>query len=84
MDTWPTLHPNQDGGTKYQTEPTGGPRIDYIIIGQAKKLADQLKVDKVQVNPYLDEKVDALSDHSAVEATLKWKKRSPDSVNSDK
>ncbi len=73
VDTWPTLHPDQDGGTKYQTKATGGPRIDYIIIGQAKKLDDQLEVDKVQVNPYLDKKVDALSDHSAVEATLKWK-----------
>ncbi len=84
VDTWSTLHPDQDGGTKYQTEPTGGPRIDYIIIGQTKKLDDQLNVEQVQVNPYLDKKVKALSDHSAVEATLKWKYLSPDSLNSGK
>ncbi len=72
VDTWPACHPERDGGTKYQTKPTGGPRIDYIIIGQAKKRDEKLQVENVRVNPYLDEKVEALSDHSAVEATLKW------------
>ncbi len=78
VDTWPTLHPRKDGGTKYQTKPTGGPRIDYIIIGQAKQAGSRLQVEEVQVNRYLDDKVEALSDHSAVEAMLKWKEHPPE------
>lgn len=77
VDSWPTLHPDEDGGTKNQTEPTRGPRIDYIILGQTRDQCSQLSVEEVRVNPYLDEKVEALSDHSAVEATLRWKKESP-------
>lgn len=72
VDTWPTLYPGKDGGTKYQTKPTGGPRIDYIIIGQSKQSKNEIRTDSIRVNRYLDKKVEALSDHSAVEATLKW------------
>lgn len=70
VDAWPARYPEKDGGTKYQTKPTGGPRIDYIVVGNAKKHATALHVDDITVNPHLDEKVMALSDHSAVEATL--------------
>ncbi len=81
VDSWPSLHPDEDGGTKNQTEPTRGPRIDYIILGQTMNRCSHLSVEKVRVNPYLDEKVQALSDHCAVEATLTWKKRSPEAKN---
>jgi endonuclease/exonuclease/phosphatase family metal-dependent hydrolase len=69
VDAWPARYPDRDGGTKYQTEPTGGPRIDYIVIGNTKQDA-AFRVRDIEVNPYLDEKVKALSDHSAVEAII--------------
>jgi endonuclease/exonuclease/phosphatase family metal-dependent hydrolase len=72
VDTWFKLNPKKDGGTAYQIKPTGGPRIDYIVIGQPNNSKIFIQVKKVRVNPYLDKKVKALSDHSAVEATLKW------------
>ncbi len=71
VDTWFKLNPKKDGGTAYQIKPTGGPRIDYIVIGQPNNSRSFIRVENVRVNPYLDKKVKALSDHSAVEATLK-------------
>ena len=73
IDTWLALNPEQDGGTKRQTGPTGGPRIDYIIIGQPKQGVAVLEAVQIAVNPCRDDRVVALSDHSAVEATLRWR-----------
>jgi endonuclease/exonuclease/phosphatase family metal-dependent hydrolase len=70
VDAWPARYPGKDGGTKDQTKPTGGPRIDYIVLGNPKQHTSEFQVGEIQVNPYLDDSVTALSDHSAVEATI--------------
>lgn len=72
IDLWPTLH-DGPGGTSRQEGDSGGSRIDYIFVLNPKQPAPMLQPKSVQVNRYLDPKVVALSDHSAVEAELIWK-----------
>lgn len=57
------------GGTSDQTKEGGGRRIDYIFFGPAET-ANVLIPLSMAVQPFLDPKVTALSDHSAVEATF--------------
>ena len=72
LDLWPALKDGQDGGTSEQEGKPGGRRIDYIFAASANKEPPRLKATDVRVNRFLDEKVGALSDHSAVEADILW------------
>jgi endonuclease/exonuclease/phosphatase family metal-dependent hydrolase len=72
LDLWLTLKADQDGGTSEQEGSDGGRRIDYVFVAQPKSGASLLEPADVRVNRFLDEKVGALSDHSAVEADLRW------------
>ncbi|MBL9123866.1 MAG: endonuclease/exonuclease/phosphatase family protein [Planctomycetaceae bacterium] len=72
QDLWPTLHPGQLGGTNEQESSEIGNRIDYIFVSNPPAGHSQLKPQSVRVNGYLDPKVVALSDHSAVEADFEW------------
>ena len=47
-------------------------RIDYIFLSNPPSGHSRLKTKSVRVNGYLDAKVGALSDHSAVEGELEW------------
>jgi hypothetical protein len=67
-DLWVQIGEGQ-GGTSEQTKEGGGNRIDYIFFGPAGT-ANDLAPKGVAVQPFLDPKVTALSDHSAVEATF--------------
>lgn len=70
-DLWPAIGKGP-GGTSDQTDEDGGRRIDYIFAINPKSDLPQLKPSGVQVNRFLDPKVIALSDHSAVEAILDY------------
>lgn len=72
LDLWPTLKPEQDGGTSEQEGKPRGRRIDYVFVAQPKQEGRRLEPIDVRVNRFLDDKVGALSDHSAVEADLRW------------
>lgn len=70
-DLWPTLK-KTEGGTQRQTKPDAGKRIDYIIVSNPRRGRLRLEPVDVRVNHHRDAKVQALSDHSAVEAELRW------------
>ncbi len=72
IDVWPALMGDALGGTTDQDSIETGKRIDYIIIGNPAEGQPSLKPVSVQVNLYQDEKVVALSDHNAVEASFEW------------
>jgi len=74
LDLWPHLEPGV-GGTSRQTTPTGGSRIDYILLSNPNEGPHRLVPLTVRVNRFLDPRVVALSDHSAVEADLRWGRR---------
>lgn len=78
MDLWPTLHGDAIGGTSEQESSDVGRRIDYIMLAVPETHRDIVRVDDVRVNPFPDEKVTALSDHSAVEADLSFPRQSTD------
>jgi len=70
VDLWPKLH-DSHGGTTIQEDVERGSRIDMIFLSNPAA-GGGLEPTAIRVNPYLDEKVGALSDHSAVEADLNW------------
>jgi endonuclease/exonuclease/phosphatase family metal-dependent hydrolase len=72
VDLWPTLHGNAIGGTSIQETPDSGRRIDYIFLSNPSTSGSKLTPLDVRVNGFLDPRVGALSDHSAVEADLRW------------
>lgn len=67
-DIWLRVNPTDDGGTGRQVRPDGGGRIDYILLSNPRRGTHQLKPLAMRVNRFLDPRVVALSDHSAVEA----------------
>lgn len=71
IDLWPKLGKGF-GGTSEQEDEDGGSRIDYIFVLNPQNAGEQLQPEAVSVNRFLDPKVTALSDHSAVEAVFKW------------
>lgn len=72
LDLWPTLKADEDGGTSEQEGDDGGRRIDYVFVARPKGNSSALEPVDVRVNRFLDKQVGALSDHSAVEADLRW------------
>jgi endonuclease/exonuclease/phosphatase family metal-dependent hydrolase len=72
VDLWPALHPGVLGGTNEQESSEIGNRIDYILLSNPPAGHSRLEPKSIRVNGYLDPKVVALSDHSAVEADLEW------------
>ena len=72
LDVWPVLMGRARGGTTEQESPEVGNRIDYILLGNPNTPAGHLKPVSIKVNTYQDPKVDALSDHNAVEAEFEW------------
>lgn len=73
IDLWPHHHGDALGGTSDQASSDVGKRIDYILLAVPEHDRDRVLSADARVNPYLDSKVVALSDHSAVEADLLWK-----------
>ncbi len=80
VDLWTALGKGP-GGTSDQLSDAGGNRIDYIFAYCPKGQSKMAPVS-VSVNRFLDPKVVALSDHSAVEATLTLSRSSADSAGS--
>jgi endonuclease/exonuclease/phosphatase (EEP) superfamily protein YafD len=74
VDTWVSLMGDKLGGTTEQESAEVGKRIDYILVGNPKPPAPQLKPASIQVNTYRDPQVTALSDHNAVAAEFQWPK----------
>jgi len=72
IDSWASRYPEKLGGTNEQESSDIGHRIDYVFLANPEEAASELKLIDVRVNGYLDPKVVALSDHSAVEAELHW------------
>ena len=72
LDLWPHHHPHQRGGTSEQESSDIGKRIDYTFLAVPATENPPLQSTDVRVNPYLDDAVTALSDHSAVEAEFVW------------
>ncbi len=72
VDLWPTLMGKAHGGTSEQESTETGKRIDYILLSNPKPPAFQITPVSIAVNPYLDPKTVALSDHSAVTAEFVW------------
>ncbi|MCC6796818.1 MAG: endonuclease/exonuclease/phosphatase family protein [Candidatus Hydrogenedentes bacterium] len=71
-DTWVALMGDKLGGTTEQESAEVGKRIDYVLLGNPKAPAFQLKPTAIQVLGYQDPQVTALSDHSAVSAEFDW------------
>lgn len=69
-DVWPHLK-STNGGTSRQTAPDGGRRIDYVLLSNPAGDSHRLRPVGVRVNHFLDPRVVALSDHSAVEAEFR-------------
>lgn len=72
VDLWPHLMGDALGGTNEQESTEIGNRIDYVMLSNPNRGGLQLVPKSIQVNGYLDERVGALSDHSAVEAEFAW------------
>jgi len=72
LDMWPHLMGDALGGTNEQESSEIGNRIDYIMFSNPAQGGPQLVPKSVRVNGYQDERVSALSDHSAVEAEFAW------------
>lgn len=72
-DIWLDVNPDDEGGTTEQEEGRGGGRrIDYILLANPASDAQRVRPLAMRVNPFRDPRVVALSDHSAVEADLRW------------
>lgn len=69
VDLWVQIGEGE-GGTSDQTKEGGGRRIDYIFFAPAENRTVFVPIN-MAVRPFLDPKVTALSDHSAVEATFR-------------
>lgn len=67
LDVWVEIGKG-DGGTSEQTGKDGGRRIDYIFLAPPTDGSNRLVPKQIAVQPFLDKKVVALSDHSAVVA----------------
>ncbi|MFO0945236.1 MAG: sphingomyelin phosphodiesterase [Planctomycetota bacterium] len=74
LDLWPHLEKGP-GGTSKQSKTDGGSRIDYVFFSNPMEGASALVPLKIEVDPYFDPKVVALSDHSAVKADFNWKRK---------
>ncbi len=72
IDLWPSLMGDTLGGTSEQESSDVGKRIDYILLSNPSEGGPALNPLSIQVNTYRDDRVYALSDHNAVEATLAW------------
>lgn len=74
VDLWPQLKGDALGGTNEQESTEIGNRIDYVMLSNPNPNRGglQLVPKSIEVNGYLDERVGALSDHSAVEAEFAW------------
>jgi endonuclease/exonuclease/phosphatase family metal-dependent hydrolase len=59
-----------EGGTSNQDPKDGGSRIDYIFFAPPTKGPGALKPLRAEVHHFLDSRVKALSDHSAVEGVF--------------
>lgn len=81
IDLWTALGKGP-GGTSDQLAESGGNRIDYIF-AYCPTQSITLEPTSVSVNRFLDDKVIALSDHSAVEATIALANRSGNSNSSN-
>lgn len=79
-DVWPELEGDAYGGTSKQDSTERGKRIDYILLANPTSGPRSLAPQEIWINPYLDEKVVALSDHSAVGANLSWMFVLPDAA----
>jgi endonuclease/exonuclease/phosphatase family metal-dependent hydrolase len=71
-DLWPKLRWEDPGGTSSQSAPGAGRRIDYVFYADPGKGPARLTPLTVEVEPYRDPEVMALSDHSAVQAAFRW------------
>jgi endonuclease/exonuclease/phosphatase family metal-dependent hydrolase len=71
IDLWPAMEKGLGGTNEQESSETGG-RIDYIFLSNPKGNPKAIIPLSVKVNPYPDETVKFLSDHSAVEAELRW------------
>lgn len=69
-DLWCELKGSAVGGTSEQESSEIGRRIDYVMLAVPNAQSDIVCPTDIRVNPFLDAKVTALSDHSAVEADL--------------
>lgn len=72
QDLWIQLKGEANGGTTEQESSEIGRRIDYVFVSPPEGKAHRLKPVDIRVNGFLDERVGALSDHSAVEADFQW------------
>lgn len=72
IDVWPHLKGEARGGTTDQKSADVGKRVDYIILGNPKIGAIQLRPRKIEVSTFQDAQVVALSDHNAVAAEFVW------------
>ena len=72
LDLWPTLMGEMHGGTTEQNPQNGGKRIDYCFLSNPKPPHTRLRPVAIRVEVFLDERVEALSDHNAVTATFLW------------
>ncbi len=72
IDLWPALNTG-NGGTSEQLTDDGGRRIDYIFVFQPADAEPRLVPRSCRVRQFRDPKVEALSDHSAVEAVFAWR-----------
>jgi len=72
IDIWPSLHPLKEGGTSEQSFIDGGRRIDYIMLANPPDSEAPLLPQTIRVEPFLDSRVEALSDHNAVIAEFSW------------
>ena len=73
VDLWPVVNKQKMMGTSDQHSKSGGRRIDYIMANVPKALQARFEPIKLSVNQFQDPKVKALSDHSAVFATFRYK-----------
>ncbi len=72
IDVWPKLRGKALGGTTEQETAETGKRIDYVFVGNPEPPGPQLQSKSIDVRPYRDAEVTALSDHNAVVAELEW------------
>lgn len=72
VDVWPMLHPDKLGGTSEQESADVGKRIDYILVANPDGGKSRLEPETIAVNLYQDDRVEALSDHNAVEGVFQW------------
>lgn len=72
IDAWLAAGQGPPGTTDQENSVDGGKRIDYIFFSNPSAGAARLSAKTVTVNRFLNPKVGALSDHSAVEGLFDW------------